>query len=482
MMEDCIPKIFISYSWSSEKMVIELAQRLISHGVDVVLDKWDLKEGQDKYAFMERCVNDPEITKVLMVCDKQYAQKANNRTGGVGDETVIISSEIYGNMKQEKFIPVIAEKDENGDAYVPTYIKSRIYIDLSDDNVYEQEYEKLLRNIYDKPLIAKPKLGKKPEWLDEEKSNFFPLRDIIKQIRGAVTDSKRRSCINRFRNEFMEVLKSYYIKNVDGKNAFDDFLSTKQLRDFFLDFVELLAESEEHYAEILTDIFEDLYNELTCVKTFSSEAMTGSDNDIDVFKSFIWELYICIIAYMRYVEDYKSIHTMVTRTYFLKTSIFGGQVKVTNYTQFRHHSSLIEECYKPTTDKKNKFTLMGDTICNEREKLPIYSKKNLAGADLFLYQICNAYELAEDENSRRSSYWFPTLYVYAEGASMEWSKMKSKRFCKKMFDLFGVSSIDELKGVLEKCTFDRDMRYKSSYDSAPAILNYIKLEEIGSLN
>ena len=74
-----------------------MAQRLVSHGVDVVLDKWDLKEGQDKYAFMERCVNDTEITKVLIVCDKVYAQKANDRTGGVGDETVIISSEIYGN-------------------------------------------------------------------------------------------------------------------------------------------------------------------------------------------------------------------------------------------------------------------------------------------------------------------------------------------------------------------------------------------------
>ena len=212
MQEDCIPKIFISYSWSSEQIVLELAQRLMSHGVEVVLDKWDLKEGQDKYAFMERCVNDPEIKKILMVCDKQYAQKANNRTGGVGDETVIISSEIYGNMKQEKFIPVIAEKDENGDAYVPTYIKSRIYIDLSDENTYEQEYEKLLRNIYDKPLITKPKLGKKPEWLDEEKSDFFPVRDIIKQIKGAVTDAKRKSCINRFRNEFVEVLKGFYIK------------------------------------------------------------------------------------------------------------------------------------------------------------------------------------------------------------------------------------------------------------------------------
>ena len=93
MQEDRIPKIFISYSWSSDAMVLQLAQRLMSQGVIVVLDKWDLKEGQDKYTFMERCVNDPDITKVLIVCDKAYATKANNRTGGVGDETVIISSE-----------------------------------------------------------------------------------------------------------------------------------------------------------------------------------------------------------------------------------------------------------------------------------------------------------------------------------------------------------------------------------------------------
>lgn len=128
------------------------AQRLVSHGIDVVLDKWDIKEGQDKYAFMERCVNDPEITKVLIICDKAYALKADGRTGRVGDETVIISSEIYGNMKQEKFIPVIAEKNEDGKPYVPVYIKTRIYVDLSDQNTYEAEYEKLLRNIYEKKI------------------------------------------------------------------------------------------------------------------------------------------------------------------------------------------------------------------------------------------------------------------------------------------------------------------------------------------
>ena len=195
MQEDRQPKIFISYSWTSDVLVMELAERLVSHGVDVVLDKWELKEGQDKYAFMERCVNDSEITKVLIVCDKVYAQKADGRTGGVGDETVIISSEIYGNMRQEKFIPVIAEKDEEGTPYVPAYIKSRIYIDLSESDKYESEYEKLLRNIYEKPQFTKPKLGKKPEWLDEEKTNFFPLKDLIRQIRGSSTENKRKSCI-----------------------------------------------------------------------------------------------------------------------------------------------------------------------------------------------------------------------------------------------------------------------------------------------
>lgn len=51
LQDDKIPKIFISYSWSRDALVLDLANRLVSHGVDVVLDKWDLKEGNDKQEF-----------------------------------------------------------------------------------------------------------------------------------------------------------------------------------------------------------------------------------------------------------------------------------------------------------------------------------------------------------------------------------------------------------------------------------------------
>ena len=102
-------KVFISYSWSTtehEDWVLELAQRLVRDGIDVVFDKWDLKEGHDKYVFMESMVNAVDITKVLMILDKKYTDKADVRGGGVGTETQIISPNTYAHAKQEKFIPV----------------------------------------------------------------------------------------------------------------------------------------------------------------------------------------------------------------------------------------------------------------------------------------------------------------------------------------------------------------------------------------
>jgi hypothetical protein len=85
-------KIFISYSWTTpahEEWVINLAQRLVSDGIEVVLDKWDLKPGHDKFAFMEQMVHSEDVDKVLIILDNKYAQKANDRSGGVGTETVI---------------------------------------------------------------------------------------------------------------------------------------------------------------------------------------------------------------------------------------------------------------------------------------------------------------------------------------------------------------------------------------------------------
>lgn len=72
VMIDRTPRIFISYSWTSEayKQKVEyLASRMAKDGVDVKLDVWELKEGHDKFVFMEQCVTNPDIDKVLILCE-----------------------------------------------------------------------------------------------------------------------------------------------------------------------------------------------------------------------------------------------------------------------------------------------------------------------------------------------------------------------------------------------------------------------------
>ena len=124
---------------------------------------------------------------------------------------------------------------------------------------------------------------------------------------------------------------------------------------------------------------------------------------------------------------------------------------------------------------------MGDVICNQREKLPIYTKDSIATTDLFLYQVYRAYDFG-DKDFSFPPYWFPTCYVYAKNMPIEWGKMVSRRYCDKMMQLFGVNDIDELKNAISKCTIETDIQYAGSFSPALPILSSIKIEEIGTLN
>jgi hypothetical protein len=116
---------------------------------------------------MEKMVTDESVKKVIIVCDESYAKKADSRSGGVGTETQIISSEIYSSVSQDKFVAVIAEKNDEGEAHLPTYYNARIYIDLSYDELYAKNFEQLLRWIFNKPINVKPELGNVPAFLSE---------------------------------------------------------------------------------------------------------------------------------------------------------------------------------------------------------------------------------------------------------------------------------------------------------------------------
>lgn len=144
------PTVFISYCWSPKEnkdRVDKLVAQLQSDGVDVLYDQNTLKPGHDMISFMERLATNTKIKKVLVICNKDYVEKANSRTGGVGTESEIIIPQVFGHPMQDKIIPVFFEKDENRNPIIPTYLKSRYGIDLTFDNE-SLGYNQLLSDIF----------------------------------------------------------------------------------------------------------------------------------------------------------------------------------------------------------------------------------------------------------------------------------------------------------------------------------------------
>ncbi len=61
-----------------------LATRLRSNGLNILLDRWNLKLGQDIASFMERGLS--ESNRIVSICSENYVKKANDENSGVGYE------------------------------------------------------------------------------------------------------------------------------------------------------------------------------------------------------------------------------------------------------------------------------------------------------------------------------------------------------------------------------------------------------------
>jgi formylglycine-generating enzyme required for sulfatase activity len=164
------PRCFISYSWDNEQhreWVRKLATRLRECGVDAILDQFHCAPGTDLTQFMEKSVR--ESSFVLLVCTPNFARKADSRVGGVGYEKQIITGEMFSaEVRETKFVPVLREGDAKES--LPSYLKSRLFIDLREDGSFEAKLEELLRHFHGEPLYSPPPLGTKPDWTKPKES------------------------------------------------------------------------------------------------------------------------------------------------------------------------------------------------------------------------------------------------------------------------------------------------------------------------
>lgn len=185
------PVVFISYSWDDEahkEWVLNLADRLCSDGIDVILDRYYLKPGKNLPHFVENSISRAE--RIIIVFTPNYKLKADKRAGGVGYEYSIMNAELYNNQStNEKIIPVLRRgtKEES----IPAFMQQFIHIDTGNDDNFENSYVDLLREIYNEPAIQKPKLGAKPTFEKKtteevEKPKLGTKPNFKKEITGYI--------------------------------------------------------------------------------------------------------------------------------------------------------------------------------------------------------------------------------------------------------------------------------------------------------
>ena len=175
-----VPRVFISYSWDStahQEWVLELAKHLQGEsGVQIIFDGWHLKLGQDKQRFMEQAIATSDF--VVIVCTEKYAQRANDRDGGVGYETGPITSSMADDLSTNKFIPTLRQGTFK--TSLPLYLKGRMGVDLRDNPYKKEEYDKLILELHGE-TVDQPPIGKKPDF-SKKKEPELKVKTLLQAI------------------------------------------------------------------------------------------------------------------------------------------------------------------------------------------------------------------------------------------------------------------------------------------------------------
>lgn len=175
------PSVFISYSWGSKEFkewVNRLAQQLRKDGVMITFDDWDIKLGDPIPQFMEEAIAKSDY--VLIICTADYKRKSNERTGGVGYESNIITAEVYGKHNHRKFIPVLAEKLDS----IPDWLLGKRYLDISTEDEFNQNYPHLLKTLKGR-LDQKDQISQvtddrsTPIQTEEKPDNFIKIMGVV---------------------------------------------------------------------------------------------------------------------------------------------------------------------------------------------------------------------------------------------------------------------------------------------------------------
>jgi len=440
------PKVFISYSWTSQEykeQILDIADRLIKEdGVEVIIDEYDLKGGQDVMVFMEKLRTDKSISHVLVMCDQAYVSKADGRSKGVGIEAQIISPDVYKEVGQTRVLPVVMERTSEGDACLPTFLQSRLYFDFSSTESMHREWERLGRHLWGKPMRTKPPKGVEPQYLSETSGGrFVGLKSTWQALRIALHEDKPKMSV--LRHELLDCFESEMLSAMtppthaesgdELMNYWEVCLAAQnEARDVLLDWAvtESRIDAERATARCLIPLLE----RINAIPRYRDDAPNANPAAIDAMAVFGYEMSLYCTACLIEVDSPSSLR-----------SLFAHPFPDRSHYRDRLHTCLSEFCHY------SKF--MGAWNGKQTQKWisPIAHRM----FERCTHSILSKTKLIEDEallfmvNVLQDTTWYPYSAVYASsGTKFPW--FQRARFASNPDRLAILTGIESWKAVRDR--------------------------------
>lgn len=240
---------------------------------------------------------------------------------------------------------VVTEKDESGRPYLPTYYKSRIYIDLSEPDNYTENFERLLRWIYDKPIYVKPELGKKPLFLSDSEPISLGTTVIFKRAVDALKNSKPYAfgALNEYFEIFTQNLEKFRIEKWDGE--FDDAVinNIRAFLPYRNEAIKLFITLARYVPQ--KDFIQDLHRffETLIPYMYKPEHITSHRKwDFDNFKFIIHELFLYTIAIFVRFERFQEVSLPLSQQYYVPGNSDYGRDVMVSFPIFRRYLESLK--------------------------------------------------------------------------------------------------------------------------------------------
>jgi len=453
------PVVFFSYAWTSEahkERVLGLRNRLRSDGVDALIDQVNLRDGEDTFHFMERIATDPKLKKVVAVCDRNYAEKVDARKGGSGTEGSIMSPEVYGQIGDgpNKYVAVVFEKRDDGQAYVPTMFATRLYIDMSTDDLLAQNYLRLLRFLFDRPEPEVP-IGTPPAVLFETDptsvaalSKGMLLRSTVERGRRVTTPWKE------FMTAVLGPLRAFTApwkdQHWDIGDALKQLGTTVGARDALVDTVRFLVREDALKSGMLVELFQALGN-----LTYEQAELWGVQTEATAHTRLaVTELVLYVVAVLIQEGRPDLLREVLTSDYLW---VYQGEERLTEFGFLQQDVSWFDETYNAAS--KTQWTSPRAEYMKRRATVESLPWKEILQADALLHLQTH---LRERTGSMQNGAWYGVQTWYGqlgpywgrEGKFTLFLRCASQAFLQDWLPVFGLPSAEAIRAVVNNRSGD----------------------------